>query len=93
MTDWPLVSVITPTYNRADDFLRETVESVLAQDYPNFEYLILDDGSSDNTRELIESINDPRIKYEYHDNMGVVRTVNKGFQHSPGRVSHRCELG
>ncbi len=43
-----LVSIITPTYNRAD-LLPETIESILSQDYPQIEYLVLDDGSSDNT--------------------------------------------
>jgi glycosyltransferase involved in cell wall biosynthesis len=81
---YPLVSVITPTYNRADDYLRETIDSVLAQDYPNFEYLVLDDGSTDNTREVIEQYSDPRMTYYYHDNMGEAQTVNKGFRLAKG---------
>jgi len=79
----PLVSVITPTYNRAD-LLPETIESVLAQDYPNFEYIILDDGSTDNTQQILAKYNDPRLKWETHPNMGETRTVNKGFQMAKG---------
>lgn len=80
----PLVTIITPTYNRAGDYLAETIESVLAQTYQNFEYLILDDGSTDNTRELVASYDDPRIEYLFHENIGVVRTVNKGFELAQG---------
>lgn len=82
--DRPLVSVITPTYNRGKNYLRETIESVLNQDYPNFEFIILDDGSTDNTLELVASFDDPRITYSYHDNMGLVRTMNKGFDLAKG---------
>jgi glycosyltransferase involved in cell wall biosynthesis len=80
---YPLLSIITPTYNRADDYLVETLESVLAQDYPNIEYIVLDDGSTDNTRSILETYSD-RIIWESHPNMGVIRTVNKGFTLATG---------
>jgi glycosyltransferase involved in cell wall biosynthesis len=79
----PLVTVITPTYNRAGDYLAETIESVLAQDYPHFEYIVLDDGSTDHTPQLLEEYGD-RIIRERHANMGVIRTVNKGFRMARG---------
>jgi glycosyltransferase involved in cell wall biosynthesis len=79
----PLVSIITPTYNRAGDYLAETIESVLAQDYPHFEYIVLDDGSTDNTPQLLETYGD-RIIRERHENMGVIGTVNKGFRMARG---------
>src|SRR5574341_203518 len=78
----PLVTVITPTYNRAS-FLDETVNSILAQDYPNIEYIVLDDGSRDNTKEVMEKYRE-RIIFESHDNMGETRTVNKGFEMAKG---------
>lgn len=78
----PLVSVITPTYNRAS-YLPETIESVLSQDYPNFEYIVLDDGSQDNTIEVLKQY-DNRIIWESHPNMGETRTVNKGFSMAKG---------
>ncbi len=64
-----LVSIITPTYNR-EAFLPAAIESVLAQSYKNFEFIIVDDGSEDNSRSLIESYaeKDSRIKYLYQQN-------------------------
>lgn len=79
MSDSPRVTIITPTYNRAD-LLPETIASVLAQDFSDFEYLILDDGSVDDTVErVLKPQTDPRIRWERHPNMGEARTVNKGF--------------
>lgn len=79
----PLVTIITPTYNRAD-LLPETIESVLSQDYEHFEYLVLDDGSKDNTTEVLKQYDDPRLKWESHTNMGEARTVNKGLDMAKG---------
>ncbi|NTW10442.1 MAG: glycosyltransferase [Chlorobiaceae bacterium] len=62
-----LVSIIMPTFNRAN-CIRDAVESVLAQSYPNWELLIIDDGSQDNTREIIASYEDKRISYSYEAN-------------------------
>ena len=66
----PKVSVIIPTYNGAE-FLGETIQSVLRQTYANFELLVVDDASPDNTAEVVAQFNDPRIKYLVHE-------VNKG---------------
>lgn len=82
MSEQPLVSVITPTYNRAN-YLPETIESVLSQDYPNFEYIVLDDGSQDNTIEVLKQY-EGRIIWESHANIGETRTVNKGFSLAKG---------
>ncbi len=79
-----LVTVITPAYNRAD-FLEESILSVLNQDYPNIEYIVLDDGSTDNTKEVIEKYKD-RITFESHKNVGEVRTVNKGLKMAHGDI-------
>lgn len=66
----PLVSVITPTYNR-EAFIQKAVDEVLAQSYGNFEHLIVDDGSTDNTRAVLEPyLQDPRIQYFYQENQG-----------------------
>jgi glycosyltransferase involved in cell wall biosynthesis len=80
----PLVTIITPTYNRAS-FLDETVNSVLAQDYPNIEYIVLDDGSKDNTREVMEKYRE-RVHFESHPNVGETLTVNKGFAMARGEI-------
>ncbi len=81
---FPLVTVITPAYNRAS-FLDETVNSILSQDYPNIEYIVLDDGSRDNTREVMEKYRD-QVIFESHPNMGETRTVNKGFGMAHGEI-------
>lgn len=77
MDELPLVSIVTPAYNRAS-YLEETIRSVLEQDYPRIEYIVLDDGSTDNTREILEKYSG-RLIWETHPNMGEQRTVNKGF--------------
>jgi glycosyltransferase involved in cell wall biosynthesis len=78
----PLVTVVTPTYNRAS-FLPETIDSVLSQSYQNIEYIVLDDGSTDNTREVLE-LYGKRIRWESHNNMGESLTVNKGWSMARG---------
>lgn len=79
----PLVSVVTPTYNRAD-FIAKAIDSVLAQSYGHFEMIIVDDGSQDNTRELIEAYDDPRISYHYQENQGQSIARNRGISLSQG---------
>ncbi len=80
----PLVTIITPTYNRAD-LLAETIISVLDQDYPAIEYIILDDGSKDNTAQVVDRFKD-KVTYLYHDNMGETATVNKGLSMATGDI-------
>jgi glycosyltransferase involved in cell wall biosynthesis len=63
----PLVTIGIPTYNRANGYLREALESALAQTYPNVEIVIADNCSPDNTREVVERYADPRIRYFRHD--------------------------
>lgn len=78
------VSIITPTYNRAH-LIGETIQSVLAQTSPNFEHIIVDDGSTDNTEEVIKSFNDERLKYFKYDKIGNISTLlNLAIQHSSG---------
>lgn len=78
----PLVSIVTPAYNHAA-YLHECIQSVLAQDYPNIEHIVLDDGSTDNTREVLAKYSG-RIWYNSHPNMGETRTTNKGFAVAKG---------
>jgi glycosyltransferase involved in cell wall biosynthesis len=80
----PLVSIITPAYNRAS-YLDETIQSILDQDYPRIEYIVLDDGSTDNTKEVLEKYTG-RIIWETHPNMGETCTVNKGWSMSHGDI-------
>lgn len=76
-TDSALLTVVTPTYNRAQ-FLPETIESVLSQDYKRIEFIVLDDGSTDATTEVLRSYGD-RLVWQSHPNMGETRTVNLGL--------------
>ncbi len=79
----PLISVIIPTYNRAN-FLGEAIESVLSQTYKNLEVIIIDDGSTDDTRQLIEKYTDKRIIYLYQEHGGTSAARNKGIQEAKG---------
>jgi glycosyltransferase involved in cell wall biosynthesis len=84
----PLVSIITPCFNR-ENFLPETIDSVLGQDYPNIEHLALDDGSTDGTPGLLEEYqrrNPGRFRWMRHDNIGQSRTLNKGFSLARGHL-------
>jgi glycosyltransferase involved in cell wall biosynthesis len=78
------VSIITPTYNRAG-YLAETIDSILGQDYPRIEYIVLDDGSTDATPEVLARYGS-RIRWEAHPNMGETRTVNRGFSLAQGDI-------
>lgn len=86
----PKVSVVIPTYNYAR-FLSESIQSVLDQTYTDFELVVVDDGSTDNTREVVESFHDPRIRYIYQENQGVSAAQNTGTNVSVGE--YICGLG
>ncbi|MCD4677300.1 MAG: glycosyltransferase [Desulfobacula sp.] len=78
----PLVSVILPTFNRAWT-LKDAVDSVLAQDYPNIELIIIDDGSKDNTQKLLKAYKDKIIVLR-QENKGVSAARNAGIKKSNG---------
>lgn len=80
-----LVSIIVPTYNRAY-CVTKSIDSALAQTYRNIEVIIIDDGSSDGTRELIERTygSEPRVRYVYQQNGGVAVARNHGIRLSRG---------
>lgn len=80
----PLVSIVIPAYNHAN-YLDEAIQSVLKQDYPNIELIVLDDGSTDNTRKVLEKYADA-FRWETHKNMGQANTLNKGWKMSKGEV-------
>ena len=78
------MTVITPTYNQAS-FLRDTIESVLSQDYPHIEFYVLDDGSTDDTAKILKEYSG-RIRWESHPNMGQTATINKGWRLTNGEI-------
>ena len=85
------ISVIVPTYNRAD-LISETIESILNQTYKYFELIIVDDGSTDNTEEVIRKFKDSRIKYIKTDNWGgPARPRNTGIKKTKGEYIAFCD--
>lgn len=81
----PEVSVVIPTHNRAE-FLRPAIQSVLAQTYQDFEIIIIDDGSTDNTQNVVRNFHDQRIKYvRYETNRGEALSRNAGILRSEGK--------
>jgi glycosyltransferase involved in cell wall biosynthesis len=82
-TAW-LVTIVIPVYNGAR-YLRETIDSVLEQDYPHIELIVLDDGSTDETIGILEGYKD-QFYWETQPNLGQARTLNKGWQMSHGEV-------
>lgn len=82
----PNISVIIPCYNQAE-FLKEAVQSVLQQSYTNWECIIINDGSSDETEKISKKLlaKDPRIKYLFQENTGLSGARNTGIRLSEGK--------
>ena len=80
----PLVSVVTPSLN-SERFIGRTIESVLAQSYPNLEYIVMDGSSTDGTLAILEQYRD-RLQYVSAPDGGVADAVNKGFYKSQGSI-------
>jgi tetratricopeptide (TPR) repeat protein len=80
----PLVTVIMPAYNSAD-YIGQAIQSVLIQSYPKLELLIVDDGSTDNTREIILQNKDERIKYFHKENGGPSSARNLAISKASGQ--------
>ncbi len=84
MTNNPFFSVVIPTYNRAG-FIRKTIESVLAQSFQDFEIIVVDDGSTDNTEEIVKSIVSDKIQYHKKENAERSAARNFGAKISNGQ--------
>lgn len=80
----PLVSIVTPSLNQGR-FIRDTVESVLSQDYPRIEYLVMDGGSTDNTLEVLRGYGD-RLTWRSAPDSGQADAVNAGFRLTRGTI-------
>ena len=81
---YPLVSIVTPSFNMAR-FLDETIQSVLAQDYPNIEYIVIDGGSTDSTLTILEKYKS-RLRYDSGPDGGAADAINRGFRMSHGAI-------
>lgn len=91
MTNKELISVILPAYN-AERYLSEAIDSVLNQTYTNFELIIINDGSTDKTEEIILSYLDPRIRYVKNEqNLKLIKTLNKGIDLAKGKYIARMD--
>ncbi len=88
MTDTPAISVIMSVYNAQDD-VKAAIDSILAQNFTDFEFIIIDDGSSDNSADIIKSYDDPRIKLHSQKNTGLTKALNKGVSLAKGRYIAR----
>lgn len=86
MTNQPLVSIITPCYN-SDLYIAETLNSIILQDYPKWECIVVDDGSADNSATIVKEIiaREPRIKYLLQANSGASTARNRGIMESKGK--------
>ncbi len=84
--EWPLVSIIMPVWNRGE-LVSQAIDSVIAQTYPHWELIIIDDGSTDKTKSLIKHyLSDPRIQYHYQDHAGVSAARNNALELSTGQL-------
>lgn len=80
----PLVSIVTPSFNQGR-FIRETIESVLGQDYPSIEYLVMDGGSTDETVKILQEYGD-RLTWVSERDGGQAAAINKGWRRARGSV-------
>jgi glycosyltransferase involved in cell wall biosynthesis len=87
----PKITVLMPVYN-ASEYLQETMDSVLNQTFTDFEFLIINDGSTDNSEEIIKSYSDPRIRLVNNEqNMKLIATLNKGIELAEGKYIARMD--
>lgn len=85
MTVAPLVSIVTPSFNQAR-FLEATLQSVLSQDYPNMEYIVIDGGSSDGSLEILERYSSRLTYWCSEPDAGQTDAINKGLARAGGKI-------
>ncbi|WP_294373418.1 glycosyltransferase [uncultured Clostridium sp.] len=89
--DRPMITVLMAVYN-GEKFLKEAMESILNQTYKDFEFLIINDGSTDKSVEIIESFNDPRIRLVHNEkNLKLIASLNKGISLARGKYIARMD--
>lgn len=87
----PKISVVMPVYN-SERYLREAIDSILAQTFSDFEFIIIDDGSQDSSPDIVRSYTDKRIRfYQNEHNMGVAATLNRGLDLASGEYIARMD--
>lgn len=87
----PKISVILPAYN-AEKYLREAIDSILSQTFSDFELIVLNDGSTDSTEDIILSYDDTRVRYVKNEtNLKLIKTLNKGIDLALGKYIARMD--
>lgn len=85
MNDLPVISIVTPSFN-SEDFLEETIDSVLSQNYPNLEYYVIDGGSTDTSIEIIKKYANHLSGWVSEPDNGMYHALNKGFSLTTGEI-------
>lgn len=86
------ISVVMPTYNTEVPILREAVESILSQTFRDFEFIIIDDGSDNDSTEYLESLEDQRVRLIRNpQNLGITKSLNIGFKEAKGKYIARMD--
>ena len=92
MEQTPIISVIMPTYNTPVEMLSKAVDSVLGQTYRDFEFIIIDDYSTDASVEYLASLQDERVKVIRNpQNLGITKSLNVALSHAKGRYIARMD--
>ena len=87
----PQISVVMPAYN-AEKYITEAIDSILFQTFKDFEFIIINDASTDSTKDIIESYKDPRIKLVNNEqNKGVAKSLNIGISVACGKYIARMD--
>ena len=88
----PSISVVMPTYNTSVSFLKEAVDSILNQTFQDFEFIIIDDGSINDTPEYLRSLTDSRVRViRNNENIGITKSLNIGFNKARGKYIARMQ--
>ena len=83
--NYPKISIVTPSFNQAP-YLEQTIRSVIDQQYPNLEYIIIDGGSTDGSVEIIKKFADKLVYWVSEKDNGQYDAINKGFSHTTGDI-------
>ncbi len=90
IVDLPTISVIMSVYN-GERYLRQAIDSILTQTYEDFEFIIINDGSTDSTVEILRSYTDPRLRIIEQENIGLTRSLNRGVALAKGKYIARMD--